>query len=77
MAIKLGNKTKLTADVEKLFIEAGGTIPNQTFTEAELSQALKKTIQVLAERQSPILRKIYHQAKKDGKVPDINMDENE
>ena len=62
MAIKLGNKTKLTADVEKLFIEAGGTNPNQTFTEAELSEALKKTIQVLAERQSPILRKIYNQA---------------
>jgi len=69
MAIKLGNKTKLTSEVEKRFIEAGGGDPKKVFTKEELSEALTQAISVLAENKSPYLLKLYKQMEKEGKVP--------
>ena len=56
--IQLGNKTKLTADVEKLFVELGGGDPNKTYSREELSAALVNAIEALPDG-SPILEKLY------------------
>jgi len=72
MAISLDNKTKLTSDAEKLFIEVGGGDPNKTFTKEELSAALKDAISILAENNSPYLLKLYKAMEKNGKVPPLD-----
>ncbi len=72
MAIQLGKKTRLTTDVEKAFVEIGGTDPNTTLTEDALREALPKAIEKIGERRPSILRKIYRQYEKDGKVPPLD-----
>ena len=58
MAIQLGDKTILTADVEKLFVEVGGGDPNKTYSSEELAQALVDAINALPE-DSPVLEILY------------------
>lgn len=72
MAITLNNKTKLTTQAEKLFIEAGDCDPDKTLTEKELTTALTNTINRLVELRSPLLMKIYQQYEKAGKLPSLN-----
>ena len=45
MAIQLGNTTKPTAEVEKLFVAVGGGDPNKTYSREQLSEA--NTIEAL------------------------------
>ena len=56
--IQLGNKTKLTAEVEKLFVELGGGDPDKTYSREDLSEALVNAINALPDG-SPILEKLY------------------
>ena len=69
MAITLNNKTKLTSESEKLFIEAGGFDPDQSRTSEELTSALRHTINQLANNKSPILLKLYQQCVMSGDLP--------
>ena len=71
MAVSLGNKTKLTSDVEKLFVEAGGGNPDQTLSNDDLREALVNAITLLAEHRSPYLIKLYRHIEKSGKVPPL------
>ena len=73
MAITLNNKTRLTTHVEKLFVEAGGGKSEAFLSKQELSTALATTINILAERHSPILIKLYKQCEKAGKVPPLDQ----
>ena len=59
MAIHLNGKTKLTSEGEKLFIELGGGDPEATLSRDELSKALGNAVNILAERRSPLLLKLY------------------
>jgi len=59
--ITFNNKTKLTTQAEKLFVEVGGEDPNKILSKKELTAALSNTIKLLAERRSPILLKLYKQ----------------
>ena len=68
MAIKLNNKTKLTTEAEKLWVELGGQDPQKILSKAELMIALTSAIETLAERRSPILEKIYRQYELAGEV---------
>ncbi len=70
--IKLDNKTKLTTDVEKAFVELGGGGPNKTLTEEELREALPKAIDIIAENRPGILRKIYDQYVAAGELPPVD-----
>ncbi len=72
MSIKLNDKIKLTTESEKAFVGAGGNNPDQTFSQSSLSEALVDSIQILAERKSPILEKIYRQYEIAGKVPPLD-----
>lgn len=72
MAIQLGNKTKLTSDVEKAFVEIGGADPNKTLSEDELREALPQAIDAIAEKRPSILRKVYQQYVKAGKLPSLD-----
>ena len=71
MAITLNHKTRLTTQVEKLFVEAGGGAPDTLLSEQELAIALVNTINILAEKRSPLLLKIYRQLEKAGEVPPL------
>lgn len=71
MAIQLNGKTKLTTEVEKLFVELGGADPNRTLTEDELREVLPKAIDILAEHRPSILRKIYDRYVAAGELPPI------
>ena len=64
--IQLNGKTKLTTKQEKLFVEAGGGIPDKSLSEDDLRSALVNTIKTLAQRKSPILLKIYQQGMETG-----------
>jgi len=68
--ISLNKRYKMTAEVEKRFIELGGYDPNRTLSEKELSDALCKAINMLAEHgKFNILEKIYLSAVKHGDLP--------
>lgn len=69
--IQLGNKTKLTTDVEKAFVEVGGGAPNKTLIEGELREALPQAIDIIAEHRPSILRKLYDQYVAVGEFPPI------
>lgn len=69
--IRLGNKTKLTTDLEKAFVELGGTDPNKVLAEDELREALPKAIDIVAEHRPSILIKIYNQYVAAGELPPI------
>ena len=72
MAIKLNDKTKLTTEAEKLWIELGGQNPQKILSKTELTTALTHAIETLAERRSPILEKIYRQYEMAGEVPPLD-----
>ena len=69
--IRLGNKTKLTTEAEKLIVELGGADPNKTLTEDELREALPKAIDLVAEHRPSILIKIYNQYVAAGELPPV------
>ena len=69
--IQLGNRTKLTTDVEKDFVELVRRGPNKTLTEDELREALPKAIDLVAEHRPSILRKIYERYVAAGELPPI------
>lgn len=71
MAIHLNNCTRLTTDIERLFIEAGGQNPDKALSKKELSEALCNTIAHLSESQSPSLIKLYRQFELAGEAPPI------
>ncbi len=73
MAIQLGNKTKLTTNLEKTLIEIGGGDPNKTLTEEELKDILTAAIKKIAEKRPSILRKIYKQYNREGKFIDDDL----
>lgn len=68
MAIQLGNTTKLTAEVEKLFVAVGGGDPSKTYSREQLREA--NTLKALPEG-SPILEKLHRQTLKSGNLLDI------
>ena len=72
MSIKLNDKIKLTTESEKAFVGISESTPDQTFSQSRLSEALVDSIQILAERKSPILEKIYRQYEIAGKVPPLD-----
>jgi hypothetical protein len=61
MAITLGNRTLLTTESERLLIELGGQDPERSLDRTELTSALTEAIEILAERRSPLLEKLYRQ----------------
>ena len=61
MAISLGNRTRLTTESERLLIELGGKDPERSLDRTELTSALTEAIEILAERRSPLLEKLYRQ----------------
>ena len=69
--IQLGNKTKLTTDVEKAFVELGGGDPNKTLSEDDLRKALPKAIDIVAEHRPSLLRKTYDRYVAAGELPPI------
>jgi len=71
MAISLGNKTKLTSDAEKIFVEEGGENPDKTLTEDELREALVNAITLLSENNSPFLIKLYKHIAKMEDIPPL------
>ncbi|HHH46470.1 MAG TPA: hypothetical protein ENK53_05595 [Thiotrichales bacterium] len=67
--IRLNDKTLLTSTPERLFVEAGGIDPGKTLNQDQLSTALGNTITALADRRSPLLLKLYEQARSAGDLP--------
>jgi hypothetical protein len=61
MAISLGNRTRLTTESERLLIELGGQDPDRSLDRTELASALTEAIEILAERRSSLLEKLYCQ----------------
>jgi hypothetical protein len=73
MAIRLNNRTKLTTDVEKTFVEIGGSDPEQTLSEEKLGTALANAVETVGEHCPSILRKIYQQYVDAGELPPIDQ----
>lgn len=73
MAIRLKNRTKVTTDVEKAFVEIGGSDSGQTLSEEELGTVLAKAIEIVGEQCPSILRKIYEQYVDGGELPPIDQ----
>lgn len=71
MALGLNNRTKLTTQAEKLLVEMGGGDPSKTLNNRALGECLAEAIALLAERQSPILVKLYRQYEAAGKLPPL------
>jgi hypothetical protein len=70
MAIALGNRTKLTTESERLLIELGGQDPDRSLDRTELASALREAIEILAERRSPLLEKLYRQISESDRTSD-------
>lgn len=57
-------KTILTAEVERVFVEVGGTNPRKVFQQVELSDALVKSVEAVADAgRYDILERIYETAR--------------
>ncbi|MBU2750571.1 hypothetical protein HER14_06350 [Acidithiobacillus thiooxidans] len=63
--LNFSGKTILTAEIEKQFIQLGGTSAEKVvFNEAELGKALAKSIEAIADvGRYDVLRKIYETAR--------------
>lgn len=51
---------------ERRFVELGGANPDQSLSQEELCSALTHAVTFLADQQSPILLKLYQQARDAG-----------